>query len=576
MDVRMPDGRIVTNVPEGITQSELTRRLGLHDSQAGMSEVQKLDAATKAQADAYAGGDTGTMGAMMRGLGGAKHAWDRAAFGLKGLVTDLTPEDRQLLQQGSAFTRQTGPAARVGEFAGDVAITAPIGGAATGALRLGTAALPRVAGAGARLAGELASGAGIGALTSPEDRERGALGGAAGSAAGMGLSRLVGGLVRPMVSPEARRLMDQGIQPSIGQSVGGWLGKAEEKAASLPLVGGAIARARNRAVDEFNEAAIRKAAPEVEGIGDAALGRAREAIGAKYGAALDRMPQRFTVEAEPIMQAVVAAADDPALALSRESQGRVLDYVQRHLLDRSSSLSPDIAKRIESDMGAAVARLRGSSAGEDRAVGEALGRVHAAWRQSLTDIAEATSPGAGRALREADQQWRAFRAVDRAGASAGAQAAEETGRFTPRQLQRAIEAEDKTQFNRATRYGTVDPASPFGEVNALTRDAQQVLPSRVPDSGTAGRLGLPLAAGAGLAGGVKAAAIAAAAMPAAMAAYSRTGQRALTEGLQPALDALAARGYAPEQAARLVKQWGPDAVLAVFRAGAAQAAEPAR
>jgi hypothetical protein len=28
MDVRLPDGTIVTNVPEGITQSELLRRLG--------------------------------------------------------------------------------------------------------------------------------------------------------------------------------------------------------------------------------------------------------------------------------------------------------------------------------------------------------------------------------------------------------------------------------------------------------------------------------------------------------------------------------------------------------------------
>ena len=29
MDVRLPDGTIITNVPEGITQSELMRRVGL-------------------------------------------------------------------------------------------------------------------------------------------------------------------------------------------------------------------------------------------------------------------------------------------------------------------------------------------------------------------------------------------------------------------------------------------------------------------------------------------------------------------------------------------------------------------
>lgn len=81
---------------------DLERRLASQD----LGEVRKQRQA--AQASTYAGQDVNQMGSVMRGLGGAKAAWDRAALGLKGMFTDLTPADKALLEQGKAFTQQGG------------------------------------------------------------------------------------------------------------------------------------------------------------------------------------------------------------------------------------------------------------------------------------------------------------------------------------------------------------------------------------------------------------------------------------------------------------------------------------
>ncbi|MFO0201699.1 MAG: hypothetical protein ACK528_01060, partial [Alphaproteobacteria bacterium] len=70
---------------------DLERRLASQD----LGEVRKQKQAS--QANVYAGQDVGQMGTVMRGLGGAKAAWDRAALGLKDMFTDLTPEDKTLL-----------------------------------------------------------------------------------------------------------------------------------------------------------------------------------------------------------------------------------------------------------------------------------------------------------------------------------------------------------------------------------------------------------------------------------------------------------------------------------------------
>lgn len=540
---------------------EQKRALALASARVRSQDTESAPTTQSELANKYAGEDVGQMGAVMRGLGGAKTSWDRAALGLKGLFTDLTPEDKALLEQGRGFQAEGGAPATMGAIGADVAMSLAPGGLVTKA----ASKAPLLA----RTLAELGYGAGYGALTSPEDRTGGAVGGAAGTALGMGANRLIGGAIKPLVSQEAQELAKQGIQPTIGQSIGGAVNTAEQKLKSLPLIGDVIRNARGRSVNEFNEKAIQTAVPGSKGFGDEALTSARETLGKQYDTVLNGLPN-IQVDKPAIVQALRNAVDDPALALSNQSKKFVTDYVKNNLINRTGQIDGQIAKKIESDMAKAVARKATGDA-EDRAIADAMRNVQQQWRQSLTQAAETANPGAGTALREADASWRAFIPVDRAGAYRGNQniaSNEIPGKFTPNSLRRSLEASDQSQFNNATRAMS-GGNTPFDKLNTLTRQGERVLGDSVPDSGTATRLMWGLGAmGAGSAAGMDPASMG---MGAALALpmYSRSGSKFLTQGVEPlyqaAVKQLTLRGVPTQAIDEALRKYGPEGVISLAR-----------
>lgn len=559
ISVTDPKGRVWdVNAPEGATE---------HDAIDYVKGQIQQERANKFSLS----GDVSQAGKVERFAGGAKHAWDRAALGVKGLFTDLSPEDKEQLEQGKAFVEKGDIAANLGEIGGDILITAPAGGLAGRAVGLGARVLPRALAALTRGGAELASSAGIGAVTNPEDRATGAISSAAGAGLGMGVNRLIGGVARPLVSEAAERLMGEGVQPTVGQSIGGLASKTEEKLASWPVVGGAISRARERAQREFNERAIQQAVPGVRGVGDQALSEARDAISSQYDAALSQLPRRIQVDPNSVVQAANRAATNARNMLSDDSVNWLNRYVNQNIVQRAQNITPEVAKRIESDLGAQVRSLMSSPEGERRALGDALSQIHQQWRASLTGIANAVNPQAGAALREADAAWRAFLPVDKAAAFRGAQSAEIPGQFTPSHLRRAIAAQDTSAGDRATRYMT-QGNTPFERLNILAREGEQVLGNRVPDSGTAARM---------LTGGAWGGAAVSGQLPAmltgwiaANAGASRLGQQAVTQGLEPTVRRLLGSGMTADQVVRIAQERGPEALIALGRSmGMANAME---
>lgn len=539
---------------------EALRRMAELEAKAGGSSLPK--SSSKRSADQYAGQNVSEMGSLMRGLGGAKTAWDRAALGLKGVFTDLTPEDKALLEQGRAFEKEGGTAATVGSIGADVGMSLAPAARVTQAV----SKAPLLA----RTMAELGFGAGYGALTSPEDRTAGAVGGGAGTALGMGANRLIGGAIRPLVSKEAQELSKQGIQPTIGQSIGGSVNTAEQKLKSLPIVGDLIRNARGRAVDEFNEKAIQTAVPSSKGFGDEALLGARETLSDNYKTLIPKNVQ-VKIDDNSLIQATIKAADDPSLGLTESAKKRVYDYVQKNVIDRSKSITGDTAKEIESDFGKFVSGLKSSSSQEERAIGDALSQVNTEWRRLLPDAVDQVSPGAGAALRQNDASWRALVALDRAGAYRGNQnvaANEVAGRFTPNALRRSIEVSDQSQFNNATRALRGGNA-PFERLNTLTRQGEKVLGDSVPDSGTATRLMWGLGAlGAGSATGADPATMGAGAALA-LPLYSRAGAKFATQGIEPlyqaAVKQLTLRGVPTQTIDEALRKYGPQGVISLAR-----------
>lgn len=253
---------------------ELERKLASQD----LGEVRKQKETTLA--NIYAGQNVNQMGAMMRGLGGAKSAFDRAAMGLKGLVTDLTPEDKALLEQGRAFVNQGGTAATVGDIGADVLMMAAPAVRGQQAITAGAKYLPKAMQfVGSRLpSAALASGA-TSAAMAPEDRSGafvgGAAGGALGDVAGRVLTKTLGGVVSDRISPAARELMDQGANVPLFKAVddatrsGRMFRNFAERAKVLPMAGDLIRGQERAGIESFNRILMREATPPMPVLDDA-------------------------------------------------------------------------------------------------------------------------------------------------------------------------------------------------------------------------------------------------------------------------------------------------------------------
>jgi hypothetical protein len=384
-----------------------------------------------------------------RMMAGGGTVVDDAALRLKQLVTGgLGKEDVAQVKANRVINQD--PAALGGSVLGTVGALGPMGISSI----MGNAAL----------------GGGLGFFGTPVvDNESGVNNAAFGAVAG-GLGGATGKLLTgsPLVKPteQTSRLLKEGIVPTIGQNassspsqVAQALGRFEEKAASLPVVGDFITGARRRALGEFNRAAINKAAPGIKQIGKDGVEEAVE----RAGAAFDDVYQGAKVgPSDDLAAALLSAQDKPAIGLSEEAAKKYDRIIDRLVTQR---LKPDmdaglVKKTIESDLGKEARNLKFSSASDDRALGEALMSA----RDAIRDVMQkAVGPEKAGKLADLNRGYAAAKTVEKASDKAMAQG----GVFTPYQLQRA--AGD-------------------GLLRPLADDAQAVLASRVPNSGTADRI----------------------------------------------------------------------------------------
>lgn len=480
----------------------------------------------------------------------------------------------------------------VGEIVPDLLVTAPLGGGASILTKaLTSKAVPAAA---SNLTRALVSGgstvagnAAVGAALNADDRAGGAFAEGGGALAGMGLQRLIGGVARTAATDEARALMREGIQPTVGQTLGNAANTFESKLGVLPFAGEAVASARHRTQREVNERLIREAQGitgdaatkgirGAEGtVGDEALVRVRAELGKGFDDVLDRAGN-VLMQPDNIVESTARVMNDAALDLSPAMQKRLSDYVSDNLLSHGTPystrpvgfggvlgpqgpmpnvISADVAKRIESDMGQAARNAMGSSEGSERAYGMALNRIHNDWREGLL---KSLPPEDAALMKDLNARWRAFIPLDNAASRVGSQSAETSGVFSPRVLRQAIALGDKSQFDNATRAlaAAGDMSSPFNRVNTIGKLAENVAGKSSAGAGAEGRsaFGLAAAMGALALGGPKAVAAGLGTVAASHLGYSRLAQQLLTQGLIPEAQVgkftqwLASKGISPDNA----------------------------
>lgn len=309
---------------------------------------------------------------------------------------------------------------------------------------------------------------------------------AMGAGFGAATAPIVGGLSRAIspkasMNPNVAILKKEGVQPTIGQTLGGWANRAEEKAQSLPIMGDAISAARKRASDQLNKAAFNRAlAPIGETLPKNVPlgGSAVEYTSSKLGAAYDKLLPKLTTQADDVfagkvqsLQAMVKdGALDPKYATLFEKtlKTRVLDKFQGQ-----NSISGQTLKDTESFLSSEIKRFGMSQDPDARLIGDALKEV----QSELRGLVMRTNPQYATELKAINTGWANFKRVQNAAAKIGA----DDGVFTSAQLQNAVRALDKSK----------DKAR-FAEGNALMQDlsgaAKSQMSGKVADSGTAGRL----------------------------------------------------------------------------------------
>lgn len=569
-DIDAPDGATEQQI-KGFAAREFTRMQGEK---------------RKAQASAYAGEDVGQMGPLSRFVGGAKARADEIALGIKGLLPQAVQDagdwvDRQFGSAGidkegaQAFAKEGGTAATLGGLAADVGLTAVPGmQLQRGAMAL--RALPRVGAAlGNPLSAAALSGAAVGAATNPDDRmggaKAGAIGGALGEGGGRVLQRTFGGIASRGVTPEARELMEQGIDVPLWKATENRVVRnLGERARALPVLGEAMKRQERTAIEQWNRGLVDAATPPLPMLDEArgVLRWEQSPIKSTGQQGLRDLGERFNAAYDAVYRGRSIPLDD---AFARE-----LDSISSNAaayLPGESAAIDGVIRRVNDTLRAGTETTRNTSAILDASgapfTSETLGHagitpqqvktalndlndsVTSAWRSGNADRARELEAvrDAVQALRErglppevaaelapVNAAYANFKTLQRAAGTLGA--ARQGGVVTPRQILNATRAADKSPGKSAFAAGRAR-----GQQGAQT--AESVLGNELPEVGPGTAEKLMLAGAFGV-GWVPAAALGG------LALGTRQGQRFLQGGY--GFQELARRN--PEMLADILRSYG--------------------
>ena len=406
MEVEMPDGTILYDVPEGTTKEQLTAKVRGRFGTAPAPAPMNVDPAEG-------------MPWYEKALVGAGAATARAGEGVLSLLDKaglIDDEKRAELEQMKADRQiyekhHPGGWATAGEVGGDIAMSAlPV---AKGGQLL-TKALGKL-GRFAPAAADVAANAAYSAATAPENRGTAAAFGGGGAAAGRVLTRTLGRAVRP--SATGQELMNQGVRLTPGQAGEGVMGTvAKGYESAMGLVPGAaqiVDRAKGRALGDWNRVALSQA----EVPGSVVKPSSIADLKAQYGAAYDKMlPEGIVAKLDPLTSRVyddfTQRLGEKVAPTSRAKFFEVSEWIGHNLKQGvdASQFKEVVSNELDAAMNAA-------KRDGNRSLFTALKKLSDDLDKALPHFpgmpAEAAKLGA------TDKGYRAFKVLEKAGAKVG-------------------------------------------------------------------------------------------------------------------------------------------------------------
>ena len=373
-----------------------------------------------------------------------------------------------------------------GEIGGAITGTGILGGAG----RLGLKAMGRQgiqSNFGRNLATDAAYGGLYGGITEG-DPVTGAAFGAVGSTLGQGVGKVAGDAIGGVrLGEAAQRLRDRGINLTTGRILGDTASAIEDKMVSLPFVGDMVRRRQGESFQDFNRAAFEEGGAPIgfnpTAIGGDGVEQFRQAVGSSFDGATAGQQAPFDQQ----FMADMAQMYNNAQRMPKDRQRDLGQILDARLLPMT-----DTGQMTGSQYQQAMRALKGGRSN----VPSRFEGYEQDYRDAITDTMAALDGtmrrGGGQSvidgLDAANAAYKNLKILEDASldrAKIGTQAGE-TEVFVPSQLIAAARKSEK-------KYG---PSS----LKQLGKDGQAVLPSTVPNSGTADRLamgGLILGGGAG-------------------------------------------------------------------------------
>ena len=346
--------------------------------------------------------------------------------------------------------------------------------------------LPTMAIPGANTyAGATLLGSGIGALTPTATGESRGLNMATGGVGGFGGRGVAGGISRvlaPKTAPAVTGMINDGVKLTPGQILGGITKSLEDKAMSLPLVGDMISAARRKSLNTFNTSILNKVVSSIDEkvgkIGHEGIEEAGEKISQAYTKALKgvavKADDQFLDEIVKLSEMTKMGGDN----ISKQFDEIINQQIFARITP-AGRMSGETMKTIDSELGSLARGYKGSQNFSERQLGDAILEI----KYALMKAVERSAPGKKTELQAINTAYAKLMRVERAASNVGT----DSGIFTPAQLKSASKAMDRSLNKRDTARG-----------NALFQNeaqlAKNIIPSNIPDSGTAGRL-MPYAMG---------------------------------------------------------------------------------
>ena len=421
---------------------------------------------------------------------------------------------------------------------------AGLGRAATSAAPQAVAALPGKTSLASRAvakvpdvlkgdAAKAALGAGAyGALTDP-DRKDAAVAGALGGALGTAAPKVLGKVISPRVKGAAKDLVKDGATLTPGELLGGGVKAVEDAITSMPVVGHTIKGAKRRSLEQWNKGVINdvlkpigKNLNKTTKAGADSIAEAQKKVSKEYDNILVKMNTKVDQEFSSQMKQLFEMVGKLPEKSQRHFRTLYDDHIYKVFNNKTQTALGRTFKESDSAIRADYKRLlKAAERNADmdkRQLGNAVRQMHF----NLMELGRRSNPKLAKRLDNANKSYAKLSVVEDAAYFLGS----EDRLFGPSQMLNAIRK----------RTGRKDWGGGKGFNQKQVDAATAILPSSVPDLGTAGRLASLFALFGGgmfdpaLAGGMLAGA----------APYTRPGvklmQQAITAGRGPGTRAVRA------------------------------------